>query len=220
MVQERTLSVNIPAGVEDGTRIRLAGEGEAGVRGGPAGDLYIFLSIKPHEFFQRDGADIFCRVPISMTTAALGGQIDVPTIDGGKTRVKVPEGTETGKQFRLKGKGMPVLRSKVMGDMYIQVEVETPKNLTRRQRELLEAFERESNKETSPHRRLFLQGEGVLRGQARLASSPRTCRVTHACPARSDDPTHCRVRASCVVTRLRGHDVREAPCRASPPATA
>jgi molecular chaperone DnaJ len=150
VVKERTLSVNIPAGVEDGTRIRLAGEGEAGLRGGPAGDLYIFLSIKPHEFFQRDGADIFCRVPISMVTAALGGNIDVPTVDGSQTRVKVPEGTESGKQFRLKGKGMPVLRSKVVGDMYIQVEVETPKNLSRKQRELLEAFERESNKETSP----------------------------------------------------------------------
>jgi molecular chaperone DnaJ len=151
VMQERTLSVNIPAGVEDGTKIRLAGEGEAGVRGGPPGDLYIFLSIRAHDFFQRDGADIFCRVPISMTTAALGGQVDVPTIDGEMTRVRVPEGTETGKQFRLKGKGMPVLRSKVVGDMYIQVEVETPKSLTRKQRELLEAFERESNKETSPH---------------------------------------------------------------------
>lgn len=151
VVKERTLSVNIPAGVEDGTKIRLAGEGEAGVRGGPAGDLYIFLSIKPHEFFQRDGADIFCRVPISMITAALGGEVDVPTIDGEKTRVKVPEGTESGKQFRLKGKGMPVLRSKVTGDMYIQVEVETPKNLNRKQRELLASFERESNGETSPH---------------------------------------------------------------------
>jgi molecular chaperone DnaJ len=151
VMKERTLSVNIPAGVEDGTRIRLAGEGEAGLRGGPAGDLYIFLSIKPHEFFQRDGADIFCRVPISMVTAALGGQLDVPTLDGGQTRVKIPEGTESGKQFRLKGKGMPVLRSKVLGDMYIQVEVETPKSLTRRQRELLEEFERESNRETSPH---------------------------------------------------------------------
>jgi len=151
VMRERTLSVNIPAGVEDGTRIRLAGEGEAGMRGGPAGDLYIFLSIKPHDFFHRDGAVIFCRVPISMTTAALSGHIDVPTVDGGKTRVKVPEGTETGKQFRLKGKGMPVLRSKVTGDMYIQVEVETPKNLTSRQRELLESFERESHGETSPH---------------------------------------------------------------------
>jgi molecular chaperone DnaJ len=150
VTKERTLSVNIPAGVEDGTRIRLAGEGEAGLRGGPPGDLYIFLSIKPHEFFQRDGADIFCRVPISMTQAALGGNVEVPTLDGGRTRVKVPEGTETGKQFRLRGKGMPVLRSKVFGDMYIQVEVETPKSLTRRQRELLEEFEKASGKETSP----------------------------------------------------------------------
>ena len=148
--RERTLSVNIPAGVEDGTRIRLAGEGEAGMRGGPTGDLYIFLSIKPHEFFQRDGADIFCRVPIAMTTAALGGNIDVPAIDGGRVRMPVPAGTEAGKQFRLKGKGMSVLRSKVQGDMYIQVEVETPKNLSRRQRELLEQFEQESNKETNP----------------------------------------------------------------------
>ena len=151
ITKERKLAVNIPPGVEDGTRIRLAGEGEAGLRGGPAGDLYIFLSIKPHEFFQRDGADIFCKVPIAMTTAALGGQIDVPTVEGSITRVKVPEGTETGKQFRLRGKGMPVLRSKVTGDMYIQVDVETPKNLTRRQRELLEEFEKESHKETSPH---------------------------------------------------------------------
>ncbi len=150
VTKERKLAVNIPAGVEDGTRIRLAGEGEAGLRGGPAGDLYIFLSIRPHEFFQRDGADIFCKVPIAMTTAALGGNIDVPTVDGSITRVKVPEGSETGKQFRLRGKGMPVLRSKVTGDMYIQVEVETPKNLTRRQRELLEEFEQESHKETSP----------------------------------------------------------------------
>ncbi len=150
IVKERTLSVNIPAGVEDGTRIRLASEGEAGLRGGPAGDLYIFLSIKPHEFFQRDGSDVFCKVPIAMTTAALGGQIDVPTLEGTTTRVKVPEGTESGKQFRLKGKGMPVLRSKVTGDMYIQVEVETPKNLTRRQLELLEEFEKASHKETSP----------------------------------------------------------------------
>jgi molecular chaperone DnaJ len=156
VMKERELLVNIPAGVEDGTKIRLAGEGEAGLRGGPAGDLYIFLSIKPHEFFQRDGADIFCRVPISMTTAALGGQVEVPAIDGEKSRVKVPEGTESGKQFRLKGKGMPVLRSKITGDMYIQVDVETPKNLSRKQRELLEAFEKESNKETSPQSSGFL----------------------------------------------------------------
>ena len=150
VTKERTLSVTIPSGVEDGTRIRLASEGEAGLRGGPPGDLYIFLSIKPHEFFQRDGADLFCRVPIAMTTAALGGEIEVPTIDGGRSRVKIPEGSETGKQFRLKAKGMPVLRSKQLGDLYIQVEVETPKNLTRKQRELLKAFEDASNPNTSP----------------------------------------------------------------------
>ena len=150
VTRERTLSVTIPEGVEDGTRIRLAGEGEAGLRGGPAGDLYIFLSIKPHEFFQRDGADLFCRVPIAMTTAALGGEVEVPTIDGGKTRVKVPEGTESGKQFRLRQKGMPVLRSKQKGDLYIQVEVETPKSLTRKQRDLLKEFEKASNEATNP----------------------------------------------------------------------
>lgn len=147
--KERTLSVNIPAGVEDGTRIRLANEGESGVRGGPSGDLYIFLSIKPHECFQRDGADLFSRVPISMTTAAMGGEIEVPTIDGKKARVTIPEGTQGGKQFRLKAKGMPVLRSTQHGDMYIQVSVETPVNLTRKQRELLKEFEAEA-KDNSP----------------------------------------------------------------------
>jgi molecular chaperone DnaJ len=150
VMRERTLQVNIPAGVEDGTKVRLVGDGEAGLRGGPPGDLYIFLSIKPHAFFQRDGADLFCKVPIAMTTAALGGQIEVPTLEGSASRVKIPEGTESGKQFRLKSKGMPVLRSKAVGDMYIQVDVETPKSLTRRQRELLEEFEKESHKETSP----------------------------------------------------------------------
>ncbi len=150
ITQERTLSVNIPAGIEDGTRIRLAGEGEAGLRGGPAGDLYIFLSLKPHEFLQRDGADLFCRVPISVTTAALGGQFEVPTIDGGRAKVKVAEGTQTGEQFRLKGKGMPVLRSNRHGDMYIQVTVETPRNLSKRQRDLMQEFESASTTENNP----------------------------------------------------------------------
>jgi molecular chaperone DnaJ len=148
--QERSLSVNIPAGIEDGTRIRLSGEGEAGARGGPTGDLYIFLSIKPHEFFQRDGADLYCKVPISMTQAALGGQFDVTTLDGSQSRVKIPEGSQNGRQFRLKGKGMPVLRQPAMGDLYIQVSVETPQNLSRRQRELLQEFETLSSKENSP----------------------------------------------------------------------
>lgn len=148
--QERSLSVNIPAGIEDGTRIRLTGEGEAGSRGGPAGDLYIFLSIKPHEFFQRDGADLYCKVPISLTTAALGGQFEVATLDGTQTRVKVPDGTQNGKQFRLKGKGMPVLRQPNMGDLYIQIAIETPMNLNKRQRELLEEFDKISSKENNP----------------------------------------------------------------------
>ena len=150
VTRERTLTVNIPAGVEDGTRIRLSGEGEAGMRGGPSGDLYIFLSLQPHAFFQRDGSDLFCRVPISMVTAALGAEITVPTIDGGEAKVKIPEGTQSGKQFRIRAKGMPVLRSKDVGDLFIQALVETPQNLTRRQRELLGEFERESSNKTNP----------------------------------------------------------------------
>jgi len=155
VTRERTLSVNIPTGVEDGTRIRLAGEGEAGLRGGPPGDLYIFLEVAPHEFFQRDGADLHCRVPISMSSAALGGEFEVPAIDGSKVRVKVPEGTQTGRRFRLGGKGMPVLRSKQTGDMYVQVAVETPQNLTKRQRELLAEFEKLSSEETQPESASF-----------------------------------------------------------------
>src|SRR6201982_1809774 len=150
VTRERTLAVNIPAGVEDGTRIRLAGEGEAGVRGGPAGDLYIFLSIGSHPFFQREGADLHCRVPISMVQAALGGEFEVPTIDSHPTPAKVPEVTQSGRRFRLHGKGMPVLRSKQTGDMYVQVLVETPQKLTKRQRELLHEFERLSSKDTQP----------------------------------------------------------------------
>ncbi|MBU1211324.1 MAG: molecular chaperone DnaJ [Alphaproteobacteria bacterium] len=166
VTKERTLSVNIPAGVEDGTRIRLSGEGEAGMRGGQTGDLYIFLSIEPHALFQRDGADIFCRVPISMTTAALGGQIEVPTVEGAITRVKIPEATQSGKQFRLKGKGMPVLRSKLTGDMYIQVEVETPTNLSKRQRELLEEFQKLSDTGTSPESQSFFDRmKGLFEGK-------------------------------------------------------
>lgn len=156
VTKERNLSVNIPAGVEDGTRIRLAGEGEAGRLGGPAGDLYIFLSVAPHELFQRDGSDLFCRVPLSVGTAALGGEIEVPTIDGGRARVQVPEGTQTGKQFRLKGKGMPVLRSRQFGDLYIQVTVETPVNLSKRQRQLLKEFEEASEDRNNPEASSFL----------------------------------------------------------------
>jgi len=144
--KERTLSVNIPAGVETGTRIRLAGEGEAGMRGGPAGDLYIFIEVKEHQIFIRDGRILACQVPVSMTSAALGGEIEVPTIDGGRSRVKIPPGTQSGKQLRLRGKGMPPLRhgpgmNGEFGDMLIELTVETPVNLTSRQRELLREFE-------------------------------------------------------------------------------
>jgi len=162
VAQERDLSVNIPAGIEDGTRIRLAGEGEAGLMGGPPGDLYIFLTIRPNDFFQREGADLYCRVPISMARAALGGTVEVPTIEGEKTKVKIPEATQTGRQFRLRGKGMPVLRSSLKGDMYIQVAVETPQNLTRRQRELLEEFEAISSNENHPESHGFFSRARVF----------------------------------------------------------
>ena len=149
--KEKTLSVTIPAGVEDGTRIRLSGEGEAGLRGAAAGDLYIFLTIKPHRYFQRDGANIYMRVPIPMTKAALGGTIEVPTVDGARARVTIPEGTQSGHQFRLRGKGMSVMRSSMRGDMYIRATVETPMKLSKRQKELLKEFEAESNPgKTSP----------------------------------------------------------------------
>ena len=140
MEKDKTLSVNIPKGVEDGTRIRLSGEGEAGLRGGPPGDLYIFISLQPHEFFQRDGANIYCQIPIAMTMAALGGDIDVPTLDGGRVAVTLPEGTQTGRQFRLRSKGMPHMRGRGQGDMYVQTMVETPVNLSKKQKELLEQF--------------------------------------------------------------------------------
>jgi molecular chaperone DnaJ len=152
--KDRSLSVNIPQGVETGTRIRLAGEGEAGLRGGPTGDLYIFIEVADHPIFQRDGANLFCRVPVSMTEAALGGDIEVPTIDGGRSRVKVPEGSQSGKQMRLRGKGMPALRGGSWGDMFIELAVETPVNLTARQKELLREFDRLSE-ENNPESKNF-----------------------------------------------------------------
>ena len=138
--KERALSVNIPAGVETGTRIRLAGEGEAGMRGGPAGDLYIFIEVTPHKIFEREGTTLHCRVPVSMSAAALGGDIEVPTIEGGRSRVKIPEGSQSGRQMRLRSKGMPALRGGSHGDMFIELAVETPVNLTSRQKEILREF--------------------------------------------------------------------------------
>ncbi|MDJ0684133.1 MAG: molecular chaperone DnaJ [Alphaproteobacteria bacterium] len=149
--KEKTLSVNVPKGVEDGTRIRLSGEGEAGLRGSPPGDLYIFISVAPHRIFQREGANIFCRVPLNMADATLGAEIEVPTVDGGRAKVKVPPGAQTGQQFRLRNKGMSVLQSAGRGDMYIEMLIETPVNLTKRQKELLEEFRKAGQgRSTSP----------------------------------------------------------------------
>lgn len=150
--KERQLSVNIPAGVETGTRIRLAGEGEAGLRGGPTGDLYIFIEVREHALFTREGMNLFCKVPVPMATAAMGGDIEVPTIDGGKARVKIPEGSQSGRQMRLRSKGMPAIRGREIGDMFIELAVETPVNLTGRQKELLREFEKisvENNPQSS-----------------------------------------------------------------------
>ncbi len=154
--RERSLNVTIPAGVEDGTRIRLSGEGEAGLRGAPAGDLYVDIGVRPHPMFQRDGQNIFLRVPLRMAQAALGGSVEVPSIDGGRARVSIPQGTQTGDQFRLRGKGFSVLRSAAKGDMYVQVSVETPQNLTPRQRELLEQFEAAAEGKDSPESEGFI----------------------------------------------------------------
>ncbi len=152
--KDRALSVNIPAGVETGTRIRLAGEGEAGMRGGPSGDLYIFIEVAEHELFERDGPNLFCRVPVSMSTAALGGSIEVPTIDGGRGRVQIPSGSQSGRQMRLRSKGMPALRGGSTGDMIIELAVETPVNLTSRQKELLREFD-ELSTENNPESNSF-----------------------------------------------------------------
>jgi len=150
VARERTLQVAVPAGVEDGTRIRLTGEGEAGPPGASPGDLYVHVAIRQHEIFQRDGANIYCRVPMPMTQAALGSEIEVPVIDGSRAKVKIPAGSQTGDQFRLRGKGFSVLRSQARGDMVIQIAIETPQHLTRRQRELLTEFDAESHAKGHP----------------------------------------------------------------------
>lgn len=152
--KERALSVNIPAGVETGTRIRLAGEGEAGMRGGPSGDLYIFLEVTKHDLFERENTNLFCRVPVSMATAALGGDIEVPTIDGGRSRVKIPAGSQSGRQMRLRSKGMPALRGGPAGDMFIELAVETPVNLTSRQKDILREFE-DLSEDNNPESKSF-----------------------------------------------------------------
>lgn len=157
VVKEKTVSVSVPAGIEDGTKIRLASEGEAGIRGGLSGDLFIFVTVKQHEFFIREGANIHFKMPIKLTTAVLGGVIEVPTIDGAVAKVTIPEGTQTGSQFRLKDKGMYRMQSKVRGDMYVHVNIETPVKLTKKQRELMEEFEKDHEENSSPKTTSFFK---------------------------------------------------------------
>ena len=148
--KNRNIEVSIPSGVEEGSRIRLSGEGAAGQRGGSSGDLYIFVDIEEHGLFQREGTSIFCNVPISISEASLGGSVEVPTVSGGRAKVKIPAGTQSGDQLRLSGKGMPALRSVTFGDMIISLNVEIPKNLSERQKELLKEFDSESNQNNIP----------------------------------------------------------------------
>lgn len=155
--KHKNLNVKIPAGIEEGSKIRLHGEGEAGPKGGPNGDLYVFVSFKHHQFFTRNNNDILCKVPITMVTASLGGAFEVPTIDGKLAKVTIPTGTQSGDKFRLKQKGMSVVNSSRYGDMYVQVTVETPKNLTKKQEELLKEFEKEDLNHSSPESEGFFK---------------------------------------------------------------
>ena len=148
--KEKTLSVKIPAGVEEGNKIRLSGEGEAGLRGGQAGDLYVFITIRKHQFFTRKGDDIHFEIPLKFTTAALGGSVEIPTIDGEKARLQIPEGAQNGNQFRLKSKGMTVMNSGGRrGNMYVKIEIETPIKLSSEERELLQKLDLLMNKKSS-----------------------------------------------------------------------
>jgi len=155
--KRKSLSVNVPAGVDEGTRIRLAGEGEAGVRGGPPGDLYIFIHMARHPIFQRDGTTLFARCPVSFTTAALGGCIEVPGLDKQKHQINIPAGIQTGKQLRQRGAGMPSVNGRGHGDMVIQIDVETPTRLTAKQREILEQFRETETGEECPNSKGFFQ---------------------------------------------------------------
>lgn len=154
--KKRKLSVNIPRGVDDGTRIRLGGEGEAGENGGPSGDLYVFISINDNKFFKRSDADLLSEVPIDFVTAALGGQIEVPTPDGKKIRISIPEGCQNNRQFRLKGKGMPVLQTNRLGDLYVEIRVEIPTKLNEKQKRILKEFSEINKKNTSPETNSYL----------------------------------------------------------------
>jgi molecular chaperone DnaJ len=153
----KKIVANIPKGVDDGTRIRLSAKGEAGIKGAGNGDLYIFLSIKPHSIFKRSEENLFFEFPISLANAALGSSVEVPTIDGGKAKVKIPAGTQHGKQFRLKGKGMPIMKNKNYGDLYIQAITEVPVSLTKEQKNLLEQFKKLEDTKTNPIMKDFFE---------------------------------------------------------------
>ncbi|MCB1691522.1 MAG: molecular chaperone DnaJ [Pseudomonadales bacterium] len=157
--EKKTLSVKVPPGVDSGDRIRLTGQGEAGMNGGPPGDLYVQINVRPHQIFTREGRDLYCEVPISFVDAALGGELEVPTLDG-RVSLKIPEGTQTGKLFRLKGKGvnMTQVRGGGIGDLYCRVSVETPVNLSKRQKELLREFDGQSDDKQSPRRTSWFDG--------------------------------------------------------------
>jgi molecular chaperone DnaJ len=163
--QPRNLSVAVPAGVEDGTRIRLSGEGDAGPRGANSGDLYVFVNVRPHGFMQRDGADLFCIMPVPFDVAIAGGGVQVPLLGGKKVKLTLPEGAQTGQQFRLRGKGMPVLRSRNQGDLYVQINVETPSNMSREQKKLLDAFSKSLNDDNYPQVKSFGRNIGGKSGK-------------------------------------------------------
>ena len=154
---KKKIFTNVPKGVDDGTRIRLSGKGEAGIKGAGNGDLYIFVSVKPHSIFQRSEENLFFEFPISLADAALGVAVEVPIIDGGKSKVKIPAGTQNGKQFRLKEKGMPMIRSKNYGDLYIRALTEVPVSLTREQKNLLEQFKKLEDTKTNPIMKDFFE---------------------------------------------------------------
>ncbi len=152
-----SVSVKIPKGVDDGTRIRLAGKGEAGNKGGGSGDLYLFISVEPHSIFKRSEENLYYELPISITDAALGTTVEVPSIDGGKTKIKIPSGTQSGKQLRLRGKGMPILRRNMSGDLYIRIITEVPTSLTKRQKELLSEFKTLEDTKSNPLIKSFFE---------------------------------------------------------------
>ena len=153
----KRLSVNIPKGVDDGTRIRLSGKGEAGSKGGGNGDLYLFINVHSHDLFKRSDENLFFECPVSIADAALGTSIEIPTIDGGKAKIKIPAGTQNGKQFRLRGKGMPYMRGNDFGDLYVQVNTEVPISLNKEQKELLEKFREIENDKSNPSIKKFFQ---------------------------------------------------------------